>query len=193
MKKNTSNSILTLLLALLVLLPTVLAGCSIESVDKHYETTAETLDSNAETVTVSISCDRVFAHEADLVDSLKKSNILPKDGVILAETKVAITDGMTVFDVLDKVTRENKIQMDFVGAEESAFGVAYIRALGNLYEGNCGAYSGWSFLVDGEMPEESCAKYVLHDGQKIKWVFICDWDSDMPFILPETNAEDIAA
>ena len=54
---------------------------------------------------VEIRCDTV-------VDTGKLTNqavakYIPKDGTILAETRVEITDGETAFEVLKRVTREN--------------------------------------------------------------------------------------
>ena len=54
---------------------------------------------------ISISCDVIL----DNMDKLapEKSGLIPADGVILAATAVEFTDGESVFDILQRVCREN--------------------------------------------------------------------------------------
>ena len=38
-----------------------------------------------------------------------------------------------------------------------------------------GKRSGWTYYVNGEMPDVGCSKCELHDGDKIRWVYVVDY------------------
>ena len=67
------------------------------------------------------------------------------------------TEGESVFDVLKRVCRENKIHMEF--SETPVYQSAYIEGIGNLYEFDCGEGSGWMYRVNGEFPNYGCSRY----------------------------------
>lgn len=85
----------------------------------------------------------------------------------------------TVYDILNRAVRHNKIQMEYQGANENAFGSVYIRGINFLYEFSCGPLSGWMYKVNGQFPNYGCSKYVLKDGDVIEWVYTCDLGRDV--------------
>ena len=75
-----------------------LAGCGAKQVD--YDATC----------TISISCATILDN-MDACDPDKREQV-PQDGVILAPVEVGFQTGENVFDVLQRVCRENRIQME---------------------------------------------------------------------------------
>ena len=129
----------------------------------------------APTCTVSISCATILENLDRL--NAEKADLIPADGVLLAPTAVEFTEGESVFDVLKRVCRENKIHMEF--SETPVYQSAYIEGIGNLYEFDCGEGSGWMYRVNGEFPNYGCSRYTLADGDTVEWVYTCDFGADV--------------
>lgn len=127
------------------------------------------------TCTVSISCAAILENFDRL--NAEKADLIPADGVLLAPTAVEFTEGESVFDVLKRVCRENKIHMEF--SETPVYQSAYIEDIGNLYEFDCGEGSGWMYRVNGEFPNYGCSRYTLADGDTVEWVYTCDFGADV--------------
>lgn len=127
------------------------------------------------TCTVSISCAAILENFDRL--NAEKADLIPADGVLLAPTAVEFTEGESVFDVLKRVCRENKIHMEF--SETPVYQSAYIEGIGNLYEFDCGEGSGWMYRVNGEFPNYGCSRYPLQDGDTVEWVYTCDFGADV--------------
>lgn len=119
--------------------------------------------------TISISCATAVGKEL--------TASVPADGMILAETTVGFTEGESVFDVLCRVTRENKIHMEFVNTP--IYNSAYIEGIGNLYEYDLGPLSGWMYRVNGVFPDYGCSGFTLSAGDRIEWVYTCDLGKDV--------------
>ena len=129
----------------------------------------------APTCTVSISCAAILENLDRL--NAEKADLIPADGVLLAPTAVEFTEGESIFDVLKRVCRENKIHMEF--SETPVYQSAYIEGIGNLYEFDCGEGSGWMYRVNGEFPNYGCSRYPLQDGDTVEWVYTCDFGADV--------------
>ena len=165
--------------ALVFLLAVSLAACiKIESADDYYGNAGGTPDSG-ESVLLSIECGTVLDNWEDLDPALRDEKYVPSDGVILAKTEYAIEEGDTVFDVLSRAVRENKIQMECRGANANAFGSVYIEGINYLYEFSCGPLSGWMYKVNGAFPNYGCGMYQLKDGDVVEWVYTCDLGRDV--------------
>lgn len=127
------------------------------------------------TCTVSISCATILDHMELLPEG--KTTLVPEDGWLLAETQVAFAEGESVFDVLQRVTRQQKLHMEY--SDTPMYNSAYIEGIGNLYEFDCGSGSGWEYSVNGWFPNYGCSKYKLQDGDVICWVYTCDMGKDI--------------
>ena len=127
------------------------------------------------TCTVSISCATILENLDRL--NAEKADLIPADGVLLAPAAVEFAEGESVFDVLKRVCRENKIHMEF--SETPVYQSAYIEGIGNLYEFDCGEGSGWMYRVNGEFPNYGCSRYTLADGDTVEWVYTCDFGADV--------------
>ena len=133
------------------------------------------VENAAPTCTVSISCAAILENPDWL--NAEKADLIPADGVLLAPAAVEFTEGESIFDVLKRVCRENKIHMEF--SETPVYQSAYIEGIGNLYEFDCGEGSGWMYRVNGEFPNYGCSRYTLADGDTVEWVYTCDFGADV--------------
>lgn len=125
--------------------------------------------------TISISCATIL----DNMDKLEKSkeDIVPADGWILKPTKVVIKDGESVFDLLKKVCMDKKIHMEY--SWTPIYNSAYLEAINNLYEFDCGSASGWVYSVNKWYPNYGCSRYALKDGDVVEWKYTCDLGKDV--------------
>ncbi len=167
------------LCAIALLIAVIVNGTEIQSVDEYYLTHIDDIKPDSETVTISIRCDTILDNYGDLDKELKSEKYVPSDGIILPETEYVLRPGDTVFDVLDRAVRYNKIQMEYEGADKNSYGSVYVEGIHWLYEFSCGPLSGWMYKVDGDYPNYGCSKYELKDGQKIEWVYTCDLGKDV--------------
>ena len=168
MLRKTRFFVLFLALALM------LAGCAARA-EIALPDSVPALAADEPTCTISISCQTLLGQ----LDNLNpdKRELVPADGILLAPTTVSIESGESVFDVLLRVTRDNKIQMEF--SRTPGTNAAYIEGIGNLYEFDCGSLSGWMFRVSGEFPNYSCSDVTVADGDTIEWVYTCDLGADV--------------
>lgn len=166
------------LFGLILIIAVIINGTNIQSVDEYYLTHIDDITPESETVTLSIRCDTILDNYDDLDPSLKSEEFVPKDGIILPPTEYVLRPGDTVFDILDRAVRYNKIQMEYQGADKNSYGSVYIQGIHYLYEFSCGPLSGWMYRVDGEFPNYGCSKYELKDGQVIEWIYTCDLGRD---------------
>ena len=133
------------------------------------------VENTVPTCTVSISCAAILENLDRL--NAEKADLIPADGVLLAPTAVEFTEGESVFNVLKRVCRENKIHMEF--SETPVYQSAYIEGIGNLYEFDCGEGSGWMYRVNDEFPNYGCSRYTLADSDTVEWVYTCDFGADV--------------
>ena len=127
------------------------------------------------TCTLSISCSTIL-NNMDLLNK-EKTELVPADGWILKEIKVTFYEGESVFNVLQRTCKQQKIHMEF--SNTPMYNSAYIEGIGNLYEFDCGELSGWMYNVNGWFPNYGCSRYQLKDGDKICWVYTCDLGKDV--------------
>ena len=127
------------------------------------------------TCTLSVRCDTILDNMSDF--DKDKISIVPSDGVILGETEVVFYEGETVFNLLRREMKKNKIHMEF--NEVPMYGSAYIEGIANIYEFDCGELSGWMYKVNGWFPNYGCSRYQLKAGDKVEWVYTCDLGIDV--------------
>ncbi len=127
------------------------------------------------TCTLSVRCDTILQNIAWL--DKEKVNIVPKDGVIFAEKTVTFYEGESVFNLLLREMKRNKIHMEF--EDTPIYNSAYIEGIANLYEFDCGELSGWMYKVNGWFPNYGCSRYQLKAGDKVEWVYTCDLGVDV--------------
>lgn len=106
-----------------------------------------------------------------------KKDIVPKDGWILKEKKVTFKEGESVFDILQRVCKDNKIHME--ASFTPLYNSSYIEGIYNLYEFDCGSLSGWMYSVNGVFPNYGCSQYIVKKGDVIRWQYTCDLGKDV--------------
>ena len=148
-----------------------------KSDDSDKQTTESDDSDNVEkiTCTIYISCASVLDHMDKLSDATKK--VIPEDGVILNLTTVNIKRGSTVFDVLQKAARDNKVHLEY--NYTPAYKTYYIEGIGNLYQFDAGNLSGWMYSVNGKFPGVGCSGYKVNDGDSINWIYTCSFGKDV--------------
>ena len=131
-------------------------------------------EAGAYSCTLSVRCDNAAA-ASDMLPP-ETAAILPADGVLLADTAVAFSEGETVFDVLMRAARAAGLHLEF--EKTPLYGGVYVEGIGNLYAFDGGELSGWVYAVNGIFPEVSASAYVLADGDTVEWIYTCDLGRD---------------
>ena len=107
----------------------------------------------------------------------EKAELVPEDGWVLKPISVTFTEGESVFDVLRRTCREQKIHLEYTNTP--LYDSDYIEGIHNLYEFDCGELSGWMYKVNEWFPNYGCSRYQLKDGDVICWVYTCDQGADV--------------
>ena len=147
-----------------------------------------TTSPNAKVCTVSIRCDTILDHMADLNEA--KKAFVPEDGLLLTDVPMEIFAGDTVYTILRRACDEHACQADcdfrksgiqMEASQTPGFGMDayYVQGIHQLYEKDCGPRSGWMFLVNGQIPDVGAGMYSVQDGDKIQWVYTCNWGEDI--------------
>lgn len=122
------------------------------------------------TCTIEIRCDNATARK-DSITNQGIRDAIPDDGTILEVTTYTGNEGFTVYDVLAAVTAMH-VPVIPIDPQSSIMGI-YIASINNLAQMNVGPNSGWMYSVNGKAPGYSCGKYVVKDGDVIKWIYVC--------------------
>lgn len=124
---------------------------------------------------LTISCATILDNMDDLTEG--KEGLVPQNGVLLPRTKVTFSPGESVYDILNRVTKEHRIHME--SSFTPMYNSAYIEGIGNLYEFDCGANSGWMYCVNGWYPNYGVSRYVPQDQDEIQFNYTCDLGRDL--------------
>jgi len=127
------------------------------------------------TATLSVSAATIL-NNMDIFDK-DKLEVLPADGIIYKAQKVTFSEGETVFDVLLREMKKNKIHMEF--SMTPIYNSNYVEGINNLYEFDAGELSGWMYKVNGWFPNYGSSRYKLKDGDVIAWEYTCDLGRDV--------------
>lgn len=125
--------------------------------------------------TLSISCETILKN-MPLLNS-QKAEIIPQDGIIFAEQQVVFYEGESVFHLLLREMKKNKIHFEYT--KTPIYNSAYVEGIANIYELDCGELSGWRYKINGSFPNYGCSRYLLKDGDKVEWVYTCDFGADI--------------
>ena len=124
---------------------------------------------------LSVSCHTILQNMETL--NPEKVELVPESGIIFSRTEVVFYEGESVFNVLQREMKKNKIHMEFVNTP--IYNSAYIEGINNLYEFDCGNLSGWMYKVNSWFPNYGCSRYQLRPGDEIEWVYTCDLGRDV--------------
>lgn len=132
----------------------------IESPDRYYQGEMKTGGGN---VTMSIRCDVILGMEG--------SERFPADGCIMPLTEFSIAEGENALDLLYDAVKAYTLQVEVDGVSGDVVDTAYVRGIASLYEFDFGDLSGWTYEVNGERPPVGCGAYILHDGDRVDWIY----------------------
>lgn len=180
MKKDILIVFSALLLVVILIL-----GTDFQTVDEYYLTHIDDITPQSKTITLSINCSSILDNYDKLDKTLQYEEYVPSDGVILSPTEYVLRDGDTVFDILNRVVRYNKIQFEYQGSDSNALSSIYVQGINYLYEFSCGSTSGWVYRVNGGITSYDCSKYDLKDGDVVEWLYTCDLGQDIGFTINE--------
>lgn len=121
---------------------------------------------------ITITCNTAL-ESGELSEAMLE--ILPENGVILENYEAKYEDGESVFDVIARAVRDNKIHMEYSGTKS----VPYIEGVANLYEFDCGSLSGWMYRVNGWFPSFGMGQYKVERGDSIELIYTCDLGKDV--------------
>ena len=85
------------------------------------------------------------------------------NAVSLGTTNITLKSGQTVYDALVKSG------VSFSGSS------SYVAGIGGLFEKDCGPMSGWTYTVNGAMPNVGCGSYQCKDGDSIVWTYVLSY------------------
>lgn len=150
-------------------------GSSEKDAPKTKPEKPETIVEKKQTCEIAITCE-ILASNLDLLPSGKRE-LIPPNGVILALTEESFEKGESVFDILARTTKNNKIHMEFV--KTPIYNSAYIEGIHNIYELDGGEASGWMYSVNGRFPQGGASTYIVEPNDRIHWVYSCDLGKDV--------------
>ena len=130
-------------------------------------TEATTTTASNVTCTVTIECKSILGN----TDKLKAGHetYVPNNGIMLSSYSVTVKNGATAFDAIKQACSSNGISMN---TTTSSYGY-YIAGFNNIDEKDCGSSSGWNYYVNGSMPNKSCSKYAVKNGDSIVFSYTC--------------------
>lgn len=106
-------------------------------------------------VTVTINCKHAAEYGAKVPD------------YFVSGAKYTAEQGATVFDALESVCADNGLAIEYKRK-------TYIEGIGGLKALDCGASSGWTYRVNGELIMKAASKCELNDGDRIEWIYVTD-------------------
>ena len=146
-----------------------------ESVSQPAEPQSSDSSGAVFTCTLTVRCYTILDNIARF--DKEKNELLPKDGVLFQTAEVAFYEGESVFNILQREMRRTKTHLVFRSAPIN--NSAYIEAIGNIYEFDCGELSGWMYKVNNWFPNYSCSRYQLQEGDSVEWLYSCDLGRDI--------------
>ena len=132
------------------------------------------LEAGELSVTLIISVASVLNNMEKLPDG--KAELVPQNGIVFSSS-VVFYEGESVFNVLQREVRRNRIHMESVNTP--IYNSAYVKGINNIYEFDLGESSGWMYSVNGIFPNYGSSRYILSDGDVIKWSYTCDRGADI--------------
>ena len=161
MKKHRMKVIVALVLVL-----ALVGGCSSAPGNQ-----AAPIEDGDFTVTLSVSVEELLGN-MDALDP-EKHELVPFDGLIFPSTDVAVREGESVFDILQREMRGAGIHMAF--GTMPVYGTAYITGINNIFASDAGPLSGWIYRVNGVLPDVGPSLYLPEPGDVIEWIYIVDF------------------
>lgn len=146
------------LIALCVCFCAILFGC-------------DNLGKKVGTCTIEIECKTILDNMGNVEQGLIDNNLIPGDGIILKKALVDVFENDSVYTLVKRVCKQNKIHFD--SSFEPVFQTYYITGINHIYEGSVGTSSGWMFFVDGIESTKGSSLIKLNGGENIRFAYTC--------------------
>lgn len=156
----------------------LLTGCSIETAKTHDARVLEESKNQAESISAAASAEIDSENTitvyltVDCTDVIGKENLstsaLIGNGQWLTLKPIVVPLGSSVYDVLS-YAHSLGYGIDFT--EDNSIMNGYIVSINNLYQKECGGWSGWTYKVNGTSSPVSCTKKIVSDGDEVIWFF----------------------
>lgn len=114
---------------------------------------------------ITVRCDTVAG----------RADYIPADGVILPETELAVPEGASAYDLFMQAAKDARLAVVNGGSEQAP----YITGIAGLSAGDFGDLSGWLLYINGEMAVANCKAIVLGEGDRIEFLYSCDFGADI--------------
>lgn len=131
-----------------------------ESADERRERLRTTEGAELGRVTLSITCQSVAGRSEDC----------PADGILLAETDVALYENDTVFRLTERLLAAENIPLTVTGRGKTV----YVRGIGPLMEFDFGDLSGWKLRINGTDASVGSGAVIPADGDRIEWYYVTE-------------------
>lgn len=162
------------LIAGAVLLAAVSGGVWLLDVKSPEEYYAQQTDGGMQ-VTFSADCSAALDRMDSIDQSVNPAEVVPADGVVIAECTLGLPEGSSAFDALISAARAQQVRVDYTGGSWGT----YVRSIGYIGEFGFGELSGWMYRVNGEFPQVSAGDFTLSDGDVVEFVYTCDLGRDV--------------
>ncbi len=120
-------------------------------------------------VYLSIDVKTILDHMENLKAGLQK--YVPEDGWILPKTQVLCYEGETAWDVMSRECKARGINVQ--SSYTPLYNSVYMQGINHIGEFDCGATAGWVYEVDGWIPNYSSSRYVMVEGEYLRWRYSC--------------------
>ena len=157
--------------------------------DDYYDYSVKEISSGDKTVFIKISCETVLDNMDKLDSGIISGGYIPEDGIILPKTEYVLEENDSVFSILLRAARHNRIHLDFTGNTGDISSVIYVKGINHIYEYSCGPLSGWLFKVNGEFSSKESSGHLINDGDFVEWIYTCDLGRDVGSIYFEDTSE----
>ena len=118
-------------------------------------------------LTITINCEEILDYKDLIQDGYSK--YIPKNYYLIKDYGINLKDGDTAYTVLKRACKNNGIPV----SEQSTVYGKYINAINHLDENVLGnKRGGWTYYVNGKMPNKSVDKYSLKKGDKIQFRYV---------------------
>jgi hypothetical protein len=104
------------------------------------------------------------SNPAPVAKTVTVSIMGPKGATMLSPKKIEIKEGDTVFSAL-KATGKNV-------ASSGSGSATYVEGIDNVYEGDYGGTSGWTYKLNGTLTPKSAGSVTVKDGDQIVWEYV---------------------
>ncbi|MDO5564295.1 MAG: DUF4430 domain-containing protein [Eubacteriales bacterium] len=166
MKKKILKNVFFVIISCIIIF-IIFKALNIQNKTQFYEKDINSTITQVGTVSFYIDCNNIFSNAS-------KSDITRN--TIYANDEVILYDNDSVYDILLRICKKEKIQLDANYSE--IFNTTYVKGIANIYELDYGDLSGWVYMVNDYQPSVGASEYKLKKGDKVVWFYTLNLGKD---------------